>query len=1481
MLFCNKHFWEDKSIKKSLNILLVVISLAILMMASIYFVLQMKYVQQIIIKKISVEISKQIDADVSIGSVNIALFKKIVLTDFYLSDQNKDTLVYSPKMVASIDTLSLKKKILHLKHIELVQPVLLVKKLDGNKHNFSFLFTKPIERKDSDWKFGSSSFKIKSGRFLYAADSLKKEIGELSKLDQVDLTIDKFIFSSSKDFSFELKRFKTLSANGLEIKKGRSTFNYSDSIVHLRNVEFQTQSSTIVVDSLIIGMNKFVNTRNFWDLLVNASVNTINISSKDAALLYPEYDMSDLNLSISGYFYGKLEDIKGKNVQLSLGNITNINGDFALNGLSDLENTFIFVNLLESYANLYQLRKLELPEQLKKIVNSFPSQFNNIGIFRYRGNFTGFINDFVAYGTAYSNLGSIESDISFKPGKNNSVKIDGHLKTKSLHLGSIFNVRNVGKLSLNGAINGTILKSNYNFTFSGTIDTIDINQYRFQNIGVIGNIKNKLFDGYIDIDDPNLKLNFAGNLNLEPELPIFKFDAKIERADLYKLNITTDTISIVSFATSANFVGNNIDNSQGEISFENLKFRNSFDSVQIQNAWIKTNSTVNNSFVSILSDFADVEISGQYSLLNITSSLKRFIGYYIPSYLKPEFKNLLDEDNFTFDINVKDITPLSRLVMPNLVMDSPFKIKGNYNTADQKAYISTVIPDISYFSRKANDITLNITANRDKIEASVHSSELNIDKEVTMTNVSLHAEAFNDMLFLDLDWKKSNGNNFSGNIQTFAGFYPSTKALPIIGLEIKPSIINISDSIWNISARKVIIDSSSITFDQFTFVNKDRNILLNGTISKNPTSNFYAHIKNIEFKLFEPLIGKSGFDGIINGNIEVADLFNKMKLNMNISIEKFTFKKSLLGDMLLTSNWHNEKEVLITNITIKESSNTILAANGHIDPKNRRLDLNLGFNNTPLHVLETFVPSIFYENSGFVSGSVHLHGPLKHIKHDGVLTPETRGRLGVKFLKTNYFFSESVIFKSDSIIFPSLKIEDPFNNTGIVDGFIKHRTFSNMIYNISISSEKIFALNTTEADYDKFFGTAFGSGYFTITGKGTDVQLNGNIRSEKGTTFNIPMERKGEAAQYDFIQFAKTGKTEVVEPIFEQVSEGINMNFDIEVTPDAKVQIIFNSQAGDIIRGEGTGNLQVRVDKNNKLKLYGDYVIEKGDYLFTLQNIVNKRFSINRGGTIKWTGDPYDASLDLTAVYKLKTSVLDLFPGTYQDADLVRRLPVDCIILLTESLKRPLIDFKIELPTAEDRIKDEVNRLIVTKEDVNKQMISLLLMGRFYTPEFFSGRPTTETGTQLMGATASELLSNQLTNWLSQISDVVDIGVNYRPGNDITDDQIELALSYQILDDRITIDGNIANNSNPSSKNNGDFIGDFDLKIKLTNDGRLQFKAFHHSNDNLIWETSPYTQGIGFSYREEFDTAYELWKRYTDAIFGRNDKIVPSNLMIE
>ena len=322
------------------------------------------------------------------------------------------------------------------------------------------------------------------------------------------------------------------------------------------------------------------------------------------------------------------------------------------------------------------------------------------------------------------------------------------------------------------------------------------------------------------------------------------------------------------------------------------------------------------------------------------------------------------------------------------------------------------------------------------------------------------------------------------------------------------------------------------------------------------------------------------------------------------------------------------------------------------------------------------------------------------------------------------------------------------------------------------------------------------------------------------------------------------------------------MIFDIEFTADAELQIIFDEKVGDIIKVRGDGNIDMAVNKNDIFTINGEYFISQGTYLFTLQNILNKKFIIKPGGFIKWTGNIYTATTKLEAVYNLKASPYNL---TFNPED-KPRVPVECQLNLSNKLLAPDISFGLYIPNASDRLSSIISSL--DGDELNKQILFLLITNNFYTnQEMLAGSEYQETSGNAIGKTSGELLSNQLSNWLSKISDDFDIGVNYRPGDEISSNEVEVALSTQILNDRVLLNGNVGfgeYQTKNSSTNN--VAGNFNVEVMVNKSGSLRLKGFNQVNDNITYRNSLYTQGVGIFYREEFNSLSELKSKYMTSI---------------
>jgi hypothetical protein len=1438
------------------------------MVGTLYFVLQSRWVQTTIISFITKDISEKTNADFRIGRVSYAFFDRLILEDVYLSDQKKDTMLYVKKMIAGIDSFSISEQYFALEKLELNNYVLNLEKIDSASFNFTYLtdlFTGgPV--KSSNWKISAGGFDFNDGRFVYYDSLMKTNVAEFLRFRDLSFSVDGVRYQGGKKFSANLNSLSFVSDSKLSMKNFSSEVKYAGNKLNLYNVKGETAYSGLQSDSIFIDFDDYLLSDDVSDISFDLMLNKLNVGFSDLSFLFDGFYQRAFSAQVEGHVRGTIDDMRGRNFKLQVEDFTRLNGDFYINGLPDIQNAYIFFDLKESFANLTEIRNLDLPSDIQKSIDGLPSFLDNVGVFRYQGNFTGFLDNFVAYGTAYSNLGTFTTDVSFRPLKNEQLQVNGNVQAVDLSIGKVFDNENLDKLSFTGQLDGKLgQQAEYDLEFDGLVNSIDFKGYSYDSIMVNGSLKNDLFNGMLAISDPNLKMDYRGKLDMHPEMPVFEFFANVEYVNLTNLQLVQAEEEVTgAVKIDANFKGNNIDDAEGRLLLSELFFKNKNGAVDISEILLDNSPVGNEGKLTLQSDLIDAEVTGQYSFMTLGNSLREFYSSYLPSSLNRTPKGIDDPNNFRFHVQLKNFSSVTNLIDPDFTIDDNVEIEGVYAPLNNEVTLETFIPFINLGKRGGENISLRIDADEDDLFSRSNFDKLWLNSKFNLYNFTINTSAQNDQLGVDFFWNNYSPKTYSGAIQTTTTFTKTPSKSPHVEIDLEPSNIYIGDSLWQVHESRMVIDSTSVLFDGIEVAHKNERLLINGKLSENNNAALDIRIDHVGLQLFEPLLGNSSFTGELNGQAQLSSFYDKFILDMDLSMNEFSYNHKQIGDLVMSSRWDHDREELYSELFLTDGNSSLLEASGYIDPVDGSLDLNIEAEKAPLSVLDIFLPPTFYAITGAVKGEVYLHGNVKHIMLDGELDPIEKATIGVSYLQTIYSFEEPVVFGSDSIIFPNMLIKDELGNTGRFNGNIVHRSFNDMSYDLSIQSNNIMVMNTSFSDNEYFYGKGFISGVVNIEGFDDDVEISGDVRSEKGTSIFIPFESSSNIEQYDFIKFVNNEADGEVKGEYNMPTSDLNFNFDFEVTPDASVQLIFSSQFGDAIKSVGSGNLQVRVDKNYNIELYGNYTILEGDYLFSLQNLINKRFSIQEGSNIEWVGDPYNAMIDITAIYRLKTSLKDLFVENYENINLERRIPVECIINLSEELVQPEIQFSIDLPTAEERVKDRVQQLIATPEEVNKQMISLLMIGRFYTPEIFAGIPnTTSTGAELVGTTASELFSNQLSNWLSQISDNFDLGINYRPGNEASNDQIELALSTQIFNDRVTINGNIANNTKQTTTNDSEFIGDVDLNVKLTDNGKLQLKVYNRANDNLIYDTAPYTQGVGFSYREEFNTFKELFRRYT------------------
>ncbi len=1464
-----------KTIKKGWKIVLIPLAIIFFTLTAMYLAIQTRPVQNYAARFLTDYLSKQMGTNVHVGGIDVALFSRIILKDVRIEDQQSDTLVYAKQISATVESLSFKKRNLTLQRLSF-DNVLAKISVDSTGHyNYHFLFDtgKTDKKEESDWIFSCSRFILRNSDFSY--QFWQQQLRTLS-IEEIRLRVDNF-YASPDSTSFNLFSMSLNDGKGFYLNELSANFKQIGKDIFIQNLRLETLLSEINDADIAIRQQDMPGIdETMTDLEINLHQSRISLA--DIGIFVPQIEGMDQELELSCKITGNIQNLRARNLEIRTGKNTHIIADFSLSFMPGFSEPFLFIELKQSQTDFRDISQIRLPSRVAVSYLQFPTQLYQAGIISYQGNFTGFPSDFVAYGTLNSRMGRIKTDISIVPDAANLLQYRGRLETASFNIGRLLQSPQLGQISFNGMVNGTFDKKRefINGKFDGKISRWLLNNYNYQDITLNGQLNNRNFDGNILVNDPNLQLNFSGELDLNEKIPVFDFIMHLQHADLVALNLDSiHSVSKLRFDMAANFSGNNMDNLNGLIQIFKAKYVNQNDSLLLDNLIVSAHLDEIKSRISIESDFADLSVEGKYRFNSIHESFLTVLANYIPALGTPPESDQLN-NQFEMNIIVKKLDEIAAVFVPGLKIKTPFDISGEINTLAGSLKLSGEIPEVIYNHFRINNIDINIQPDPGELNSRFRIGNFSFKDDITLQNLALLLNAGKNEMNARMVWNNLDRITYSGDIETNIFFRREYgHANPLVDIEVLPSRIILADSVWNISPSGISIDSTSIAIDRFMIGNFNHYISLNGKISEDRSDQLSIKLQNIDLENLDLYLQETtGLKGMVNGTLGLFDFYSNRLFYSDIEIKGLEYQSHAIGDVGLVNKWDRETSLIDSEITILNNNSRQFTGKGFYNPFSKNIYFNLNFDHFSIGILNTLIKEGLTNFHGDGSGKVILSGTPEKLLLEGAIFAENAG-LTIDYTQVSYRLNDSIRFSNDSIIFRRIEVRDVQNNRGIFNGTIRHDNFSNMDYNLALTSNQIMALNTTNRFNDRFYGRALARASIRIQGKGKNVRLSGEATTLTGTNITIGLGDDDEVTKYDFVRFISRDDSNNEQVITHNVQNqgGTEIDLTITVTPEARAQLIYNTQITDVIRAQGEGILRFRMDPNYNINLYGNFNVAQGEYLFTLQNVINKRFVIEPGGSIVWSGDPYNAIVDISAVYRLKASLRELFMGSMRPIDYTQRIPVECKILLNDELISPTINFDIVFPSAEDRLRDEVQQFFTTQEDLNKQILSLLVLGQFYTPEFMRG--TYEASNpNLIGNTASDLFSNQLSNWLSQINRDIDIGINYRPGNQLTNDEIELALSTQIFNDRVIINGNIGNNSNPNSVNNSELVGDFDIIVKLTPNGKLQLKVYNRSNNNLINETAPYTQGIGITYKEEYNEADDFWQKFL-AIF-RRDRFVPA-----
>lgn len=1440
-------------------------------------ILMIPTVQTAIVRVVTSRLSTDLNSTISIERVSILPFAGIRLNGFLLLDQQQDTLFYAEKVRAGIDNFSIRKKHLYLKDAKFVEPFINLYQHE-ERMNFSFLL---------DSLGGSRS---DSAKWLYSIDNFSIENGKLaishSIFDNPEIAADKLLFTGlnikikrtspiGEAIAFAVSEFSLREASGLLVEGFKSTGYVAEDKIVIDKLSFRTAKSLFDFEAveLPLGTTEISG----YDVPFSGRINNILISSEEVHAYYPSFPLLESPISLSGTIFGSLDNLKGREIKAAFGQNSSFRASFDISGLSNFNEAFLYMDIDGLETNIPDIELLI--EGTRPIM---PESFRQLETIRYSGNITGFINNLVAYGSFTSNLGELSTDIGIKIEKDGRLLFGGLLATKDFELGKLLYAEpSLGKISLDMEVSGSRSSpKDYFIILDGMLSEMELNDYLYQNISVQGLHTYQKFDGSVRLNDPNGALDFIGKVDMAGKVPHFDFMAAVSNAQLDRLHILPELKeSVLSAVVETNFSGDNLDDLIGEIVIKEGLLFTPEASIDFDSIAIRAVREGDIKKLTLNSLFADGEVTGKYMFRNLGGTLRNFIDNYLPSYNTDNKYPLIGKGNdFEFDIRLKKMNKIAAIFVPQLDMADEGYISGHFRSDPPLLTLDMAVDHLNYKNISAEGLVAKGGANgENKLSIITRAEKFRVGNFIDLLNFSIHQTAASDTLITNMFWNNWELITYSGALYTTTGFSLDSNNKRRTKVRMHPSSIIIADSTWHISQSEANFYPEGMSIKDFRIEQNGEFVSLNGFLHKEADDGLLLVFNRMQTDHFlrGNDMGKISFGGNIDGTLRLSDYYRDPLLTADVAIRDFVFNNVKYGTFNIDSKWNREDEVMEVKALLNKDGEILLRGDGEFNPDKRNLDFSLDLNRFSIGFLDPFIHKVLQDFKGYASGRMYFKGPLSQPYLTGKVQLDD-GSFGVDFLKSKYQIKDSVSFFPNEIRFRNMTLSDRNNHKGKFRGSIYHNgSYKDLIFNLRLDANNMELLNTRLSDNPYYYGTINGSGNMTVTGNTSNVNIDINGRTMPNSRFFIPIRSAETARESNFIRFTNNNNTLIDDgssPAANQEYKvnvnGAAININVEVTPDVEVQIIFDERIGDILRSQGDGNIQIMIDRQGNVRFFGDYTIQEGEYLFSLQNLINKRFTINQGGTVKWQGSPYNAEIDITAVYKLRASLGDLIdPMTSVESgstsDLQRRVQIHTNLMLSDMLQQPSIKFGLEMPTLDESLEALVLGYITSEEELNRQVLSLLVLNRFYPPEHLRVDNNSSLRSENAAlVTTTEMLSSQISRWISTLTDDFDfdVGLAYRPGDNITSDEFEVAASKQVFNNRVTINGNVGYGKYQT--NTSKMVGDFDLDIKLNRSGTLRARAYTRSNEDLIYESSPTTQGIGLSFKEEFNKLNELIRKY-------------------
>lgn len=1404
---------------------------------------------------------------VKVGRVDLGFINRLILDDSYMQDKNGEQMLRVSRISVKINLLALANGQIEITSAQFFGLLAnLYKATPEAKPNFQFvvdaLASKDSTKQKTPLDLQINSLIIRNGEISYRVLSRPSRPGKFSADDINARNISAHIIINritDDSLNVKVKRIAFDERCGFKLKSLSLSAIACRTKTKIENFKLELPATLIQIPSLQASYRMKNGQIEMPTLQFAGSIKAPYISPSDLAVFVPTLTRLNMRPALDIQFNGTGSSLTVKKIS-----INTTDGSLQLVANGGVKN---YPANPSWYTNIDQLKA---GQQAISNIYAVATGKNAPNIIERLGNvqITGYA------GGDKKNIAS-EGKLNTSPGNltlafdKRGDKITAHMETVRFDIGSLVNDNKLGHISANLNVHGS---SKDNFAAQGRVYDFDYNGYKYRSLNLNATYRNKRLEGKANIDDPNVQLTAIGTFVNNGAKPNLQLKANIAHFEPNTLRLT-DKWQQTAFAANiaCDIKGSDINNADGSIELHNFAMRGPETEYNINNVSVKTGYNNGNHFLDVDSDFGTIDINGHFSYNTIVRSVLNMVAAKLPTIPGLTHKPQREFNDFTLNASLNSTEWMNRLLGIPLEIHRPLNISGEIDDKNEKINLWCDVPSFTFNGNRFSDAFVNVESPSDTLKADIRIKKL-ADRGKYMA-LHLNAGASDNHLNTSLSFSNNERHPLKGIINSSTVFAKDEEGVSTAYIDVLPSRATIGDTTWHVAPSSIIYSKNKLQVNSFSVSHDNQMLAINGTATKSENDSLLVTLNDIDVSYVLNLVNFHSVDflGMASGEARIAGAFSeKPLLSADVIVKDFKFETGRMGTLYANVGYNHEEGNIEINAVAKDEDNRWTDINGYVSPKHNYIDLAIDAHRTRAEFMESFCGSFMDNVNADINGNVNVVGPLNNINLVGKAVVDGSVRLSA--LNTTYWMrGDSVTFVPDEIKFKGDTLYDRNGNIGIMTGSIYHKHLTNLSYALKVKAKNLLAYDTHSFGDNTFYGTAYVTGDCDIKGKSGEVVIDIDAVPEKNSILVYNAADQSSIGSTDFITWKdnnveETDSTDTEHNNKVDISTNIRLNFLINCNPNATLKLIMDEKTGDYITLNGDGVLRASYFNKGSFDIYGNYIVDHGVYKLTIQNIIKKDFTFQKGGSISFGGDPYNAALNLKALYVLNSvSLADLNIGRSFSNNNVR---VNCLMNITGNPNSPKVDFDLDMPNMSNDIKQMVYSLLNAEEEKNQQVLYLLAVGRFMAQNNnnnATGETPQYSQTSLaMQSFLSGTISQQLNSVLSNVinSSNWNFGTNISTGTEgFNNAEYEGMLSGSLLNNRLLFNGQFGYRDNANATTS--FIGDFDLKYLLFPNGNLAINVYNKTNDRYFTRNSLNTQGLGVIMKKDFTRISDLffWRK--------------------